>query len=304
MINLWSPSGGMSVGMVILTSYLLGIVHGITPDEHTWPITFSYAVGSYSARKGLIVGLIFSLSFTAQRSLMSELSYFALSKFFAFPGVEYIVYIIVGTAMALGGLYVFKFKNAFHIHFGKIDRSHHAAALKGEYPDVQPPTPKMAIIHGFIAGFGFGAFALIIYTVLAPSMPNAYLGWVPGFFFGIGTATVQAFAGLFFGFMMTRLKFTPEMASKISSITAGRTLLWGGITFAIAGIFGLVFPSIAGFQILTPLHIHNLHSLGIEFVLVIVVVLVIGVGSMIFEIRKASKYRNTIDKLNYPSNDG
>ncbi len=289
MIDLWSPSAGMSVGMIIITSYLLGLVHGITPDEHTWPITFSYAVGSYSAKKGLIVGLIFSLSFTVQRSLMSEISYFALSKVFSLPYFNYIIYIIVGTAMALGGMYVFKFKNAFHVHFSKIDRSHHAAALKGEYPDIQPPTPKMAIVHGFIAGFGFGAFALIIYTILAPSMPNAYVGWVPGFFFGIGTATVQAIAGLLFGSITTHLKISREVASKISSLTAGRTLLWGGIVFVVAGIFGLTFPSIANFQITTPLHVHNLHSLGIEFVLVIVVVLVIGTGTLVREVRKAAK---------------
>ncbi len=296
MIDLWAPSAGMSVGMVILTSYLLGIVHGITPDEHTWPITFSYAVGSYSAKKGLIVGLIFSLSFTVQRALMSEVSYFALSKVFSLPYFNYIIYIIVGSAMALGGMYVFKFKNAFHIHFGKIDRSHHAAALKGEYPDVQPPTPKMAIIHGFIAGFGFGAFALIIYTVLAPSMPNMYLGWVPGFFFGIGTTTVQAFAGLSFGALTKHLKLSPQVAQKLSSLTAGRTLLWGGTAFIVAGIFGLLFPAIAGFQILTPLHIHNLHSLGIEFVLVILVVLVIGVGSLVSEVRKAVKLERKMEE--------
>ncbi len=289
MIDLWSPSVGMSVGMIVLTSYLLGLVHGITPDEHTWPITFSYAVGSYSAKKGMIVGLIFSLSFTVQRSLMSEISYFALSKVFSLPYFNYIIYIIVGTAMALGGMYVFKFRNSFHIHFGKVDRSHHAAALKGEYPDIQPPTPKMAIVHGFIAGFGFGAFALIIYTVLAPSMPNAYLGWVPGFFFGIGTATIQVIAGLLFGSITTHLKISPEVASKISSLTAGRTLLWGGIVFVLAGIFGLAFPSIADFHVVTPLRVHNLHSIGIEFVLVIVVVLIIGTGTLVKEVRKASK---------------
>ncbi len=298
MINLWSPSVGMSVGTVVLTSYLLGVVHGITPDEHTWPITFSYAVGSYSARKGLVVGLIFSLSFTVQRAFMSEVSYFALSKVFSLPYFNYIVYIIVGAAMAFGGMYVFRFKNAFHIHFGKIDRSHHKAALKGEYPDVQPPTPGMAVIHGFIAGFGFGAFALIIYTVLAPSMPNAYFAWVPGLFFGLGTATVQATAGLMFGSMTKRMNLSPEMASRISSLTAGRTLLWGGVVFAAAGVFGLLFPSIAGFQILTPLHVHNLHSLGIEFVLVIVVVLFIGVGTLISAVRRARKELKLLESEN------
>jgi sulfite exporter TauE/SafE len=278
----------MSFGMIVLTSFLLGVVHGVTPDEHTWPITFSYAVGSYSARKGFLVGLIFSLSFTVQRALMSEVSYFALGRLFSLPFFNYAIYIVVGAAMAFGGLYVFRFKNAFHIHFGKIDRRHHESALKGEYPDVQAPTPAMAILHGFIAGFGFGAFALIIYTVLAPSMPNAYLGWVPGFFFGIGTTVVQAFAGLFFGAVTRRLKIPRELASKVSSLTAGRTLLWGGITFIAAGAFGLIFPKLAEIHIRTPLHIHNLHSLGLEFVLVIVVVLFIGIGSLVAEIRKAT----------------
>ena len=39
MINLYNPQ---NVGLIsaLVISYLLGLVHGITPDEHTWPITF------------------------------------------------------------------------------------------------------------------------------------------------------------------------------------------------------------------------------------------------------------------------
>ncbi len=48
-LDLWSPHHGLSFGMVVLTAFLLGVVHGVTPDEHTWPITFSYAIGSFSA---------------------------------------------------------------------------------------------------------------------------------------------------------------------------------------------------------------------------------------------------------------
>ena len=36
----------------LMTALLLGLVHGITPAEHTWPITFSYAVGGYSTWRG------------------------------------------------------------------------------------------------------------------------------------------------------------------------------------------------------------------------------------------------------------
>src|SRR5204863_7466007 len=45
--NLGDPTHS-SVAADLLTAFLLGLVHGITPDEHTWPITFSYAIGAYS----------------------------------------------------------------------------------------------------------------------------------------------------------------------------------------------------------------------------------------------------------------
>jgi len=63
-VNLWNPRN-VGLAAALLTSYLLGIVHGITPDEHTWPITFSYSVGTYSTRGGAKTGLVFSSGFTA-----------------------------------------------------------------------------------------------------------------------------------------------------------------------------------------------------------------------------------------------
>ena len=272
--------------MVLFTAYLLGIVHGITPDEHTWPITFSYGIGSYSSRKGMAAGLVFSLTFTLQRAIASELAYFSLIKIFCLPGVEYIVYMVVGTAMFIGGLYVFRFKNVLHVHFGRIDRSHHIAALNGTLPDVQPPTIKMAAVHGFIAGFGFGAFALIIYSTLAPAMPNAWCGWLPGFLFGLGTMTVQTIAGAAFGLIGCRLKLPPNLAARVAGLTAGRTLIWGGLLFFLAGILGFLFPSLVNYQLTTPIYIHNLHHIGIAFALVIIIVLVIGMGSLIIEMHR------------------
>jgi len=85
---------------------LLGVVHGITPDEHTWPITFSYAVGSYSTKKGAKAGLIFSSGFTLQRALLSEIAYFALIAIFATTLAFGVTYIAVGVAMAGAGFYL------------------------------------------------------------------------------------------------------------------------------------------------------------------------------------------------------
>jgi len=61
-INLWNPSKAeLDLISALIISYLLGIVHGVTPDEHTWPITFSYAVGTYSTKGGAKAGLILLL---------------------------------------------------------------------------------------------------------------------------------------------------------------------------------------------------------------------------------------------------
>jgi len=58
---LFNPPHGLSLGLILLMSFILGLLHGATPDEHTWPITFSYAVGAYSTRRGMKAGFLFSL---------------------------------------------------------------------------------------------------------------------------------------------------------------------------------------------------------------------------------------------------
>ncbi len=294
MIDLYNVNAPHNIWIAIITAYLLGIVHGITPDEHTWPITFSYSVGSYSSKKGFLIGLSFSLAFTFQRAIASELAYLSLIKFITIPIVNHIVYVIVGIAMMLGGFYIFKYKDMFHIHFGKIDTSHHKEAILGHQLDDshEKISIKMAMIHGFIAGWGFGAFAIIIYTILAPSMPNAYLGWVPGFMFGIGTTTVQALIGLSFGSLAKAINLPPNVSKTIARLTAARTLLFGGLLFSIVGIIKLINPKALEFSIKTPLKIHNLHELDIGFFLVIIIVIGIGLSSMIYETIKYKKLIN------------
>ncbi|MHB1598865.1 MAG: hypothetical protein ACYCXY_08275, partial [Acidimicrobiales bacterium] len=115
-LNLWSPHHGLSVGIAILTAFALGVVHGVTPDEHTWPITFSYAMGSFSARRGMRSAFAFSLSFTAQRALLSELAYLGTLKIIASPTWNAAVYVVVGVVMVLAAFYVLRFRCALHVH--------------------------------------------------------------------------------------------------------------------------------------------------------------------------------------------
>lgn len=287
-LNLFNPIYE-GVGMTMLLSFLLGIVHGITPDEHTWPITFSYAIGSYSTRKGAERGVIFSLGFTVQRAIMSEIMYiifayglYSFKEFISSALFFGIVYFVVGFVMGIAGYYV-KYGSYFpHVEVDEwIDK-----LLKRKVKNIQHKSSdfyardvssKMAFLHGLIAGFGFGAFALIIYFVFAPNMPSIYLGYIPGLFFGLGTMTMQFVFGAAFGTWITKVKHLGADGLKfLARYMSSYILLYGGLVFMIAGVLIIAFPSILSFNIMTPIYIHNLHSLGVGFFIVILVVVILG----------------------------
>ncbi len=298
-INLWNPAA-LSVGSILLTAFLLGMVHGVTPDEHTWPITFSYAISSYSTKKGMKKGLLFSLAFSLQRAILAELGYFGLVDFLRSQNANNIVYLIVGVVMAVSGYMMVKKGQSVHMHFlgskfyhrlGHVESRHLEAGDKQHFESDKISDLKsyMPLLHGFIAGWGLGAFALIIITVLAPGMHTPWFAWVPGALFGLGTMAIQVIAGGIFG-SVTKMKGLSEGDIKnVALKTSFRTLKWGGIAFVIAGAFGLAFPSAASFSVSTGIHIHNLDSLGLPIILVMLIVPIIGVGGLIVEIKAMTK---------------
>lgn len=302
-INLWNPTDtGFLV--VLLTSYLLGIIHGITPDEHTWPITFSYAVGSYSSKRGMKAGMTFSGGFTLQRAILSEVAYLALAGIFMSAYMDGISYVVVGIGMAAAGIYISGHGHVAHFHglekglyrvfgFHRNDGGRENDELTHKSNPVidstgNPIPLKMAFGHGLLAGFGFGAFALIIYTVLAPSMPSPYLGFLPGLLFGLGTMTMQVILGAGFGAWLTRSKnLTSKGIQVVSKGITKYVLTYGGIAFALAGMMVLAFPGLDSVSIFTGIKIHNLDSLGIGFFLVVTVVVGIGIYAYLKSMRTA-----------------
>ncbi len=299
-----------NVGLLsaLVIAFILGLVHGITPDEHTWPITFSYAVGSYSTKGGMKAGFIFSSGFTIQRAIMSEVAFFALEGVFITAGAFGVTYIFVGVAMLLAGMYIKNKKIYPHWHFieerlaivtglhkhnskyEKLEFEHKINPLESKDADAKlKAVPlRLAFLHGLIAGFGFGAFALIIYTVLSPAMPNAFWGWVPGALFGLGTMTMQIIFGGVFGRWLTKVKrLTNKGIAFVSRTISSDVLLYGGIAFAVVGSLILAFPEILSFGIITPVKIHNLHDLDVGFFIVIFVVVVISIISYLRAIKKA-----------------
>jgi hypothetical protein len=269
-INLWDPTH-VTLAVDLLTAFLLGLVHGVTPDEHTWPITFSYAVGGYSTRRGLRAGLIFSLAFTAQQALASELAYLGLAPWFTFHRLDEIIYLVVGVVMVAAGLFVTGRGVLPHLHLPGL------AGLGAGRPAPRELKPWMPAVHGFIAGWGLDAFSVIIYTTLAPAMPSAATGWLPGLVFGTGTLCVQGAAGAAFGLWAARRGLPPEAIRSIALTTAARTLLWGGCAFVLYGLLTMAFPGVTDLAIATPLHVHNLDTLGLPLALVLFSVMGVGV---------------------------
>lgn len=276
--------------------FALGTLHGLIPDEHTWPITFAYSVGTTTGRGGVKSASWFSLAFTAQRAMMSTVVYLALSAAIGFWGfnlatadnaVNGPVYIAVGIAMAVAGFLILT-DRVGHFHpFMRVSRrdlaKHTGATRAAKAEDGRIPT-HWCIIHGFISGFGTdsGVLSTWIYitTILLFLVPNRlwYIAWLPGTLFGLGTFLVLMFVGFFFGQTLQVAKhFGPNRIAQFGRLVGARTLLFGGLLFVVLG----------------PLYWAGWFTNDVEFgagqLIVILVLVGIAVPTMIYTWRQVRK---------------
>lgn len=281
-LNLWSPAAGLAPGIALVTAFLLGMVHGVTPDEHTWPITFSYSVGSYSTRGGMRAGLLFSLAFTVQRAIASELAFFAVRWLIVSERLNFGLYVLVGALMLSSGWYVLRRNRLPHLIHG-----HHVD------PPVEPRTAwgYMPLVHGFVAGWGVGAFALIVYTVLAPAMPGPAFGFLPGLLYGLGTTCMQVLFGACVGMWMARRKLGDAMRKQLARMVAGRTLFWGGLAFIALGVAGFFYPQLGAYGVNTHFRVHNLSRIDVGFLLAVLVPFGAGSCAMIRSLREIHAFQ-------------
>ena len=280
---LFSPPEGLTLATILAIAFILGLLHGATPDEHTWPITFSYAVGSYSSKGGMKTGFIFSLGFTLQRAILTTLGFLGLAAFYITYNLNGPVYVIVGVAMFIAGSYVLKGRY-IHLPFDCLFcREHHTSRAERIQPHetLGNVPPRMALVHGLIAGFGFGAYASIITFILAPQVQSLIYAPLVGVLFGLGTMVMQIIFGAVFARLVGAKKLGEDAVKYIGRSTAGRTLYYGGILFAIIGALIVAFPLLSNLAISTGNSIPNLDSIGVSTILVLGTVGVIGIGSMI-----------------------
>ncbi len=281
-----NPPVGLSLAYILMIALILGILHGATPDEHTWPITFSYAIGSYSTKRGMKAGFTFSLGFTAQRALLTTLGFMGLAMFYKMYNLNGPVYIIVGIAMTVAGAYVLNKRKYLHMPFDVLlrGREHHSYDAKFSHAHesmVKDVPLKMAMMHGLIAGFGFGAYATIITFVLAPQVPGLIYAPLVGVMFGIGTMIMQIIFGAVFANFSKARGLSENDMSYVGRKTAGRTLYYGGAMFALIGLLIILFPLLNNIALSTGNQIPNLDSIGVATVLVLIVVGGIGIGNLI-----------------------
>jgi ABC-type nickel/cobalt efflux system permease component RcnA len=296
---LFNPgTGQMALGTILLITFILGILHGVTPDEHTWPITFSYAIGSYSTRKGMKAGFAFSTGFTIQRAILTTLGFLGLAVIYQKFNLDGPVYMIVGIVMAISGMYILNKRKYIHLPFDVLLKGkRHHTELSSRVPmhesDPKPVPIKLAVVHGFIAGWGFGAYSTIIVFILAPKVPGLIYAPLPGLFFGLGTMVMQIVLGALFANFARSSSLSESQMKFVGRKTAGRTLYYGGVAFALIGALILAFPVIDKLAVSTGNPIPNLDSIGVATVLVLIVVGVIGAGNIILLIREVRGKRKS-----------
>jgi ABC-type nickel/cobalt efflux system permease component RcnA len=290
-----NPPAGLPLLEILAISLILGMMHGATPDEHTWPITFSYAIGKYSTRSGMKAGLLFSAGFTAQRAFLTTIGFLGLAAFYQKYNLDGPVYMVVGFVMAVAGSYVLKGKY-LHLPIDTLLRGgrHHSAQPERvpiHEAELKEVPLRMTVVHGLIAGFGFGAYATIITFILAPQVPSVYYAPLPGTFFGIGTMVMQIIFGAIFANIAKAKKLSEEEIRYVGTSTAGRTLYYGGIAFALVGLLILLLPGIDAFAVSTGNPIPNLNTINVGFLLVVGVVGGVGITSIIKSFSEVSKVR-------------
>jgi sulfite exporter TauE/SafE len=224
-------------------SFFFGLLHGVLPDEHTWPITLSYALGSGTGRQGMKAGLYFSAAFTVQRMILAEVSYLALAPFLLNPAINGIVYIVVGVVMALAGVVLLRGTGYLHLlghhHTDQRPPAASRAVFGRRHVEAGPQAPPVhwTLIHGFIAGFGIGGFALFVNTVAVPAMGSPWLGFLPGLAFGLGTMLILILLGGLFGKSLRLFgSLTVEQIKTVGAQVGARTLFFGGLFFVALGV--------------------------------------------------------------------
>lgn len=195
---------------------VIGMVHGLKPDEHTWPITVSYGLMQNTIKKALISTWVFALSLTLIWSSLSALTG-QLYNFFVNYNLDPLVDIMVGITMIGVSLYIL-YRKDYNV---KEDKT-------ADY--------KLIWVHGTAAAFGGDFIIVLLLTLaLAPFIP-INITFSIGLLFGLGSLLSQSLiVSLIYKGIIKSIKNTSVM------LRAGRLSLgFLGVFMIILGIFSYI----------------------------------------------------------------
>jgi hypothetical protein len=156
----------------ILAVFIIGIIHGLKPDEHTWPITISYGLMQRNTRGVITAVAVFAGALTLVWTLMSALAG-QLMGLLATSLLDPYVDIIVGLTMI--GV-------AAYLVFGNHEHTE----------EVKTADYKVIWIHGLAAAFGGDFFIVLILTIALIPLISPGLSFLVGLAFGIGSLIAQS----------------------------------------------------------------------------------------------------------------
>lgn len=149
---------------------LIGIVHGLKPDEHTWPITISYGLMQRKLKGAIISTSVFAGALTLVWTALSALTGDVFS-FFISNNLDTYVDIVIGITMISVAL-------ALLIHKEKEGREKTA-----DY--------KIIWIHGLAAAFGGDFIVVLILTIATVTFLPSMFSFLVGLLFGLGSWFAQ-----------------------------------------------------------------------------------------------------------------
>ncbi len=163
----------MSMGSYwLLAVLIIGIIHGLKPDEHTWPITVSYGLMQRDINGVIAAVSVFAGALTLVWTIMSALIGQLLNLINTSILDPYIDILVGLTMMGV----------AAYLVFGN----------HGHAEEVRTADYKLIWIHGLTAAFGGDFFiVLILTTILVPTISTG-LSFLIGFAFGLGSWLSQS----------------------------------------------------------------------------------------------------------------
>ena len=159
----------------LVSVFILGLVHGLTPCEHTWPIIFSFVISQRKWQRGVLAAVFFISPATLVWGAIAGVSGF-LGSIIWKESYEICVHLGLGGLMIVFGLYILSFLKLPHLHLGGrcLDNDSRKLSLR------QLP------LYGLVLGFGPCVPVLMTYAVAA-ELHNVLLGIFAGLSFGLGT---------------------------------------------------------------------------------------------------------------------